>query len=114
MLDRFLGRVHQTSHGGPLLRGYLWWGLVVRAVLILALLTVLGMGKSVLAEWVLTSRLPFVSPNDIDELTTISYGLLFAFLSVGTGARWRLLGRLQAYEASADAASLGTDFADAD
>jgi hypothetical protein len=103
MLNRFLGRVHQTSHGAPLLRGYLWWGLIVRAALLLALLTVLGMGRNVLAEWVLTSRLPFVSPGDIDELTVISYGLLFLFLSVGTGARWRLLRRLEALETPADA-----------
>jgi hypothetical protein len=101
MLDRLLGRVHDTKHGAPLLRGYLWWGLVIRGVLLVALGTLLVVEGNVLAEWLLTTRVPFVSPEDVEELTAISYGVIFVVLTVGTGARWRLLRRLDAIEQAA-------------
>jgi hypothetical protein len=114
MLDRLLGRVHDTKHGAPLLRGYLWWGLVLRGSLLIALATVLVVEGNVLAEWILTTRLPFVSPEDVGELTAISYSLLFLLLSIGTGARWQLLRRLEALDASVDASSSGADPAGAE
>ncbi|MFB6230377.1 MAG: hypothetical protein ABEL04_04400 [Salinibacter sp.] len=100
MLDWLLGRVHGTKHGAPLLRGYLWWGLFVRAILLVALGTLLVVEGNVLAEWLLTARVPF-APEDVEELTAISYGVLFVILAVGTGARWRLLHRLDATEQAA-------------
>ncbi len=114
MLDRLLGRVHDTKHAAPLLRGYLWWGLVLRGGLLIALTTVLVVEGNVLAEWILTTRLPFVLPEDVGELTAISYSLLFLLLSIGTGARWQLLRRLEALDASVDASSSGSDPAGAE
>lgn len=98
MLDRLLGRVHDTKHGAPALRGYLWWGLVIRAVLLVALGTLLVVEGNVLAEWLLTARIPFVSVEEVDELTAISYTVIFVLLTVGIGVRWRLLYRLDAIE----------------
>lgn len=51
-----------------------------------------------LAEWLLTARVPFVSVEDVDELTAISYTVIFVLLTVGVGVRWRLLHRLDALE----------------
>jgi len=101
MLDRLLGRVYDTKHGAPVLRGYLWWGLVVRAVLLVALGTLLLVEGNVLAEWLLTTRVPFVEQADVQELTTISYGVIFSLLVSGAGVRWTLLYRLDAIEQSA-------------
>ncbi len=96
MLDRLLGRVHETEHGAPLLRGYLWWGLLLRAILLAALGTLLVVEGNVLAEWLLTARVPFVSQGDVEELTLISYSVTFGLLILGAGARWQLLRRLNA------------------
>ena len=101
MLDRLLGRVHDTKHGAPVLRGYLWWGLVVRTVLLVALGTLLLVEGNVLAEWLLTTRVPFVEQEDVQELTTISYGVIFSLLVSGAGVRCTLLYRLDAIEQSA-------------
>ena len=101
MLDRLLGRVHDTKHGAPVLRGYLWWGLVVRAVLLVALGTLLLVEGNVLAEWLLTTRVPFVEQAEVQELTTISYGVIFFLLVSGAGVRWTLLYRLDAVGRSA-------------
>jgi hypothetical protein len=98
MLDRLLGRVHDTSHGAPLLRGYLWWGLLIRTALLVALCTLLLVEGNVLAEWLLTARVPFISGEDVEELSALSYSLLILVLMVGAGARWQLLGRLQSAE----------------
>jgi hypothetical protein len=108
MLDRLLGRVHDTKHGAPVLRGYLWWGLVVRAVLLVALGTLLLVEGNVLAEWLLTTRVPFVEQADVQELTTISYGVIFFLLVSGAGVRWTLLYRLDAIEQSAVSADAST------
>lgn len=84
-----------------MLRGYLWWGLAVRAVLLVALGTLLLVEGNVLAEWLLTTRVPFVEQADVQELTTISYGVIFFLLVSGVGIRWTLLHRLDAIERSA-------------
>ena len=98
MLDRLLGRVHDTKHAAPILRGYLWWGLLLRAVLLLALGTLLVVEGNVLAEWLLTVRPPALPQEDVEELTAVSYTVIVVLLMVGTGARWRLLRRLEATE----------------
>lgn len=98
MLDRLLGRVHDTKHGAPLLRGYLWWGLAIRGVLLMALGVLLLVEGNVLAEWLLSARVPFVSSEDVGELTLISYAVIFVLLTGGVGLRWRLLRRLDAIE----------------
>lgn len=100
MLDRLLGRVHDTKHGAPALRGYLWWGVLIRGVLLVALVSLLLVEGNVLAEWLLTLRVPFVSQEDVGELTFISYGVIVVLLAVGTGARWQLLRRLDDTEQS--------------
>jgi hypothetical protein len=105
MLDRFLGRVHDTKHGAPLLRGYLWWGLVIRGVLLVALGVLLLVEGNVLAEWLLTARVPFVSAEEVEELTTVSYAVIFVLLAVGIGGRWRLLYRLDIVEQAAVSAA---------
>jgi len=53
---------------------------------------------NVLAEWLLTARVPFVSQGDVKELTHISYSVIFGILLIGAGARWQLLRRLNAAE----------------
>lgn len=97
MLDRLLGRVHDTEHGAPVLRGYLWWGLMVRAVLLVALAVLLLVEGNVLAEWLLTARVPFVAAGEVKELTAISYTLIFVLLTIGVVVRWRLLHRLDTH-----------------
>ena len=99
MLDWFLGRVHDTKHGAPTLRAYLWWGFGVRVVLLTALLTLLVVRGNVLAEWLLAVNLPFVPQTNVDELTAISYGVLILLLTVGSVARWGLLRRLDTTDA---------------
>ena len=100
MLDRLLGRVHDTKHAASVLRGYLWWGLLIRGVLLVALGTVLIVEGNVLAEWLLTARVPFIKQQEVQELTTISYGVIFSLLVSGVGIRWALLYRLDAIERS--------------
>lgn len=110
MLDRLLGRVHGTKHGTPVLRAYLWWGVLIRGVLLVALASLLLVEGNVLAEWLLTLRVPFVSKEDVGELTIISYGVIFGLLAVGAGARWQLLRRLDVTEQGAvpaDRSSVG-------
>ncbi|GEM_PF-2499594 len=104
MLDRLLGRVHDTKHAAPILRGYLWWGLLLRAVLLLALGTLLVVEGNVLAEWLLTVRPPALPQEDVEELTAASYTVIVVLLMVGTGARWQLLRRLEAAEAVPESA----------
>lgn len=96
MLDWLLGRVHDTKHAGSVLRAYLWWGLFVRAVLLFAMLTLLVVKGNFLAKWLLTLQIPLVPETDVDELTAISYGVLFFILISGSAVRWGLLQRLQA------------------
>jgi len=98
MLDRLLGRVHDTKHAAPVLRGYLWWGLLLRVVLLLALGTLLVVEGNVLAEWLLTVRPPALPQEDVEELTTVSYAVVVGLLMIGAGARWQLLRRLDAAE----------------
>ncbi len=100
MLDRLLGRVHDTKHAAPVLRGYLWWGIVIRSVLLAALGTLLILEGNVLAEWLLTMRGPALPQEDVEELTTVSYTAVVVLLLIGTGARWALLRRLGATEAT--------------
>lgn len=83
-----------------MLRGYLWWGLLLRSVLLAALGTLLVVEGNVLAEWLLKARVPFISQEDVEELTAISYTVIFVLLTGGTVARWQLLRRLDATEAS--------------
>lgn len=109
MLDRLLGRVHSTSHGAPILRGYLWWGILIRSVLLVALGTLLLVEGNVLAEWLLTARVPFISQEDVEELTIISYSVIFGLLSVGAGARWQLLRRLDATGLSPEEETSGVE-----
>jgi len=98
MLDRLLGRVHDTKHAAPVLRGYLWWGLLLRVVLLLALGVLLVVEGNVLAEWLLTVRPPALPQEDVEELTTVSYTVVVGLLMIGAGARWQLLRRLEAAE----------------
>lgn len=98
MLDRLLTRVHDTKHATPVLRGYLWWGLLLRVVLLLGLGTVLVVEGNVLAEWLMTVRPPTLPQEDLEELTTVSYTVIVLLLVIGVGARWYLLRRLDAAE----------------
>jgi len=98
MLDRLLGRVHDTKHATPVLRSYLWGGLVIRGVLLVALGILLVVEGNVLAEWLLTLRGPALPQEDVEELTTISYAVVVLLLLIGVGARWTLLRRLEATE----------------
>ena len=94
MLDWLLGQVHNTKHGGPTLRVYLWWGFFVRATLLLALFAFLVVRGNFLSEWLLALNLPFVPRTNVEEFTAISYAVLIVLLSVGAVARWGLIQRL--------------------
>jgi len=109
MLDRLLGRVHDTKHAAPVLRGYLWWGLLLRVVLLLALGALLLVEGNVLAEWLLTLRLPALPQEDVEELTTVSYTVVVLLLLVGAGARWQLLRRLDAAEVDSESPHTSTE-----
>lgn len=100
MLNRLLKHVHSTEHGGLALRVYLWWGMVLRSTLLLAMLTLLIVQGNFLAEWLLTLQLPFVPQAEVEELTAISYASLFVVLSFGSVVRWELLRRLSNAESS--------------
>lgn len=105
MVSWLLHRLRDTEHGEDLLRGYLWWGLVVRGVLIGALLTLLLTEGNFLAEWLLTLETPFVPQADVEGITALSYVLLFVLLGGGCVARWGLLYRLKASRESGGEAS---------
>lgn len=109
MLDRLLGRVHDTKHATPVLRGYLWWGLLLRIVLLVALGTLLVLEGNVLAEWLLTMRVPLVPQGGVEELTAISYTVIFVLLAGGAVARWQLLRRLDATERVPEEEASGVD-----
>lgn len=87
MMSWLLRRLRDTEHGEDLLRGYLWWGLVVRGVLVGALLTLLLAEGNVLAEWLLRIEPPFVPRADVEEITIVSYVLLLVLLGGGCLAR---------------------------
>lgn len=105
MMSWLLHRLRDTEHGEEVLRGYLWWGLVVRGVLIGALLTLLLVEGNFLARWLLTLNLPFVPQAEIDEITTVSYVVLLVLLGGGCAARWGLLHRLKASRGAEDEVS---------
>ncbi|WP_103020695.1 hypothetical protein [Salinibacter altiplanensis] len=102
MLDRLFGRVHDTKHAASVLRGYLWWGLLLRVVLLLALGALLMVEGNVLAEWLLTVRPPMLPQEDVQELTTVSYTVVVGLLTIGAGARWQLLRRLKVAEGASE------------
>jgi len=102
MLDWVLGRVHDTKHGGSVLRIYLWWGIIVRGILIFALLTLLVVRGNFLADWLLTLNVPAVPQANVEELGVISYVMLLVFLTGGAGVRWEVIRRLNLAEAEAN------------
>lgn len=71
----------------------------------MALATLLLVEGNVLAEWLLKARVPLVSQEDVEELSAVSYSLLFLLLTVGTWARWQLLHRLDVAEKPAPSAN---------
>jgi hypothetical protein len=96
MLDWVLTRVRRTKHGGNALRVFLWWGFGVRAVLLIAMLTLLVVRGNFLARWLWSLDLLLVPTADIGKLTVASYVLLAGFLTVGALIRWGILARLDA------------------
>lgn len=104
MLDWVLTHVRRTKHGGDALRVFLWWGFGVRAVLLVAMLTLLVVRGNFLAKWLWSLDILLVPTADIGKLTVASYVLLAGFLTVGALIRWGVLARLDAPATAADTA----------
>lgn len=101
MLRRLLGFVDRTGRAGPALRVYLWWGILLRVVLLIALGTLLIVEGNFLAEWLLSWRV-VPAPDDIEEYTAISYVVLGFVLSVGAYLRWAVLRQMNVLQAEAE------------
>lgn len=112
MVDRWLRRADQDRRVGPALRVYLWWGVLVRSVLLVAMGTLLLVEGNFLAEWLLSGRLvPSVggSAEDIAEYTAISYALVALFLGVGAYVRWLVIQRMNATPARTPGAAADSE-----
>ncbi|NBB72182.1 MAG: hypothetical protein GVY35_00725 [Bacteroidetes bacterium] len=99
MLHRWLQRADQTKGVGPTLWAYLWWGLLVRVALLVAMGTLLVVEGNFLAEWLFASRIAPAVDANVEEYTMVSYAGLSTFLTVGAYVRWMLLRRLKAIQA---------------
>lgn len=103
MLSRWLRRAHETRGVGQTLWVYLWWGLLIRSVLLAAMVTLLIVEGNFLAEWLFSWRITPSLYADIEDYTIASYVAFGAFLTIGVYLRWTLLQRLQAAQEEGDA-----------
>lgn len=95
MLNKVLGLVDRTKRVGPALRVYLWWGLIVRGVVLTALATLLLVKGNFLAEWLFSWRVVPVQA-DVEEYTAVSYVVLILVLAIGAYVRWAVLRQMDA------------------
>lgn len=103
MLNKMIRLVQRTKRVGPAVRLYLWWGLLLRTVLLVALCTLLLIEGNFLAEWLLSWQVvPSVQPDDVEEYTTISYIVLGAFLAVGAYLRWAVIRQMNVLQEGAE------------
>lgn len=105
MLNKLIGRVDRTKRIGPALRLYLWWGLVLRAGLLILLGVLLVTKGNFLAEWLLSWRAVPSLHDDIEEYTILSYLTLSSVLAIGMYLRWAILRRMHAAPPADNAAS---------
>lgn len=84
---------------------YLWWGLLIRGVLLAAMVTLLIVEGNFLAEWLFSWPITPSLYDDIEDYTIVSYGALGTFLTVGVYLRWTLLRRLDAVQGDPEAAA---------
>jgi len=105
MLRRWLQRADQTKGVGPTLWAYLWWGLLVRITLLVAMGTLLVVEGNFLAEWLFASRIAPAADANIEDYTMVSYAGLSTFLTMGAYVRWTLLRRLKVVQTAPDGAS---------
>lgn len=96
MLGKLLGFVDRTKHGGRALRLYLWWGLLVRGLLLAALGTLLVVEGNFLAEWLLSWQVAPSIYDNVEDYTVVSYVALGVLLAVGMYLRWVMLQRMNA------------------
>lgn len=96
MLDQWLHRAERTTGVGRSLQAYLWWGLLIRGLLLAALIALLVVEGNFLAEWLLAWRVTPSVGADLEEYTIASYGALVAFLVAGVYGRWKVLQALRA------------------
>lgn len=90
MFVEWIQRASRTKRVGRALQTYLWWGVLVRGLLLLALAALLLAEGNFLAEWLLASRL-VPSSADVEEYTAISYVALMVWLGIGVYLRWRIV-----------------------
>lgn len=96
MFVKWIQRASRTKRVGRALQTYLWWGVLVRGLLLLALGALLLAEGNFLAEWLLASRLLPSTSADVEEYTTISYVVLAAWLGIGIYLRWRIVRAMKA------------------
>lgn len=102
MLRTLLGFVDRTKRAGPALRVYLWWGILLRTVLLAALGTLLIVEGNFLSEWILSWQVVPVQPDELEEFTVVSYVVLGLVMSVGAYLRWAVLRQMDALQAEAE------------
>ena len=99
MFNRWLRRADETKGVGRALWALLWWGLIVRSVLLAALITLLIVEGNFLAKWLFSWQITPVVYADVKEYTIVSYVALGTFLTMGVSLRWAILRRLRAVQA---------------
>lgn len=102
MFNRLIRRADRARRVGPALRLYLWWGLVIRSALLIALSTLLVVEGNFLAEWLLTWRMVPSMHANIEEYTAISYVVFGVFLAAGIYLRWLVIRRMDAVPSRAE------------
>lgn len=102
MLNKWLRQADRTKGVGTTLWVYLWWGLLIRGLLLAALATLLLVEGNFLAEWLFSWRITPSIYDDIEEYTLISYIALGVFLAVGICLRWTILQRMKGMQAKED------------
>ena len=105
MFDRWLRRADETRGVGNALWAFLWWGLIIRSLLLAALITLLIVEGNFLAKWLFSWQIAPVVYADVKEYTIVSYFALGTFLTIGVSLRWVILRRLKAVQAEDDAAA---------
>ncbi len=93
MVQKWVNQAKETTGVNRAVRGFLWWGIGIRGLLLFALVTLLVVEGNFLAEWLLSWRI-LPSKADVEEYTIASYITLFTILVIGGYARWRVIRRI--------------------
>ena len=112
MIERLLRRADRSKGVSQALRLYLWWGILLRGVLLAGLGTLLLVEGNFLAEWLFSWQIAPSTVSDIEEFTAISYVAFVLFLGVGLYLRWLILRQLNAVTSDDGSAASSEDGAE--